>query len=115
MSVVPFAQPTDQRSSARRRVILGGIIINADGTQTWDCTVRNISDVGALIRLASDQAIPTHCLLVNLRDAVAHDVTVEWMRPPNFGLKFLESHKLENQSRPNLQLAQRLWMQRRGR
>jgi hypothetical protein len=56
-----------------------------------------------------------HCVLVNLRDAVAYEAVVEWVPPPNFGLRFLASHNLNGKFDPKMRLAHNLWLERRGR
>lgn len=111
----------DRRQSGRKRTLLGGIIANRAGTVTWDCSVKNISETGAQIRLASDQGktfdqtIPTECVFVNLAEATAHTATVEWRRHPMFGLKFIESYELEGQTDSTMQFAKALWLERRMR
>jgi len=111
----------DRRASGRKRTLLGGVIANRAGTVTWNCSVRDISETGAQIRLASgeaetfDQTIPTDCVFINLAKATAHTATVEWRRHPTFGLKFIDSYKLDRQTDSKMQFAKGLWLARRGR
>ncbi len=111
----------DRRASGRKRTFLGGIIANRASTLTWDCAVKDISETGAQIRLTSDQGetfdqtIPTDCIFINLANAMAHTAMVQWRRHPMFGLKFIESYKLEGQTDPNMLFAKKLWMERRRR
>ena len=54
----------DRRSSPRHRVLkTGKIVVNA-GRSTFDCTVRNLSDTGALLLVASSIGIPDQFQLV---------------------------------------------------
>jgi hypothetical protein len=111
----------DRRESTRRRVVLGGIIANRDGTLTWDCLVKDISAAGARIGFSFDQiktfdqTIPTDCIFINLRDGIAYQATVEWRRDPLYGLKFIESFELEGQVSSNMLFAKMLWLERRRR
>jgi hypothetical protein len=53
----------EKRAEPRRRVLKGARIVVA-GQSTFDCTVRNLSSNGALIRLPSIVGIPDHFDLV---------------------------------------------------
>jgi hypothetical protein len=105
----------NRRQSNRQRVLLGGLIVTRDGTRTWDCSIKDLSETGAKIRLAEGQVIPEHCIFVNLKDGIAYQVAITWHRPPMVGLKFLETHHLQTLTDPKLQFARRLWQERRGR
>jgi len=105
----------DQRQNGRRRVLLGGVIINRTGSQTWDCTVKDMSEHGVKIRLGEGQVIPSHCIFLNLRDGIGHMATVQWMHPPFAGLKLLDSFRLDELADPALQFVRRLWVERRRR
>lgn len=108
--------PAGERRQARRnRVLLGGIVISRDGAQTWDCSVKSLSDVGAKIQLSQGQIIPEHAFFVELNNGVGYEVTIIWLKPPHVGLKFLSSHHLETLNDPKLQFMRRLWQERRRR
>ena len=118
-NVPPTAE--DRRASTRKRTLFGGIVSNRAGTLTWNCTIRNISETGAQIRLASDQGktfdqtVPTECILIDLANAMAHTATVEWRSHPSFGVRFVKSYALEGQTDPVMQFAKALWQERRKR
>jgi hypothetical protein len=57
----------DKRSSLRRRVLKGGIIAYNDRHVTVSCTVRDISDTGARLRLTGSVNAPdTFELIIDL-------------------------------------------------
>jgi len=105
----------DRRQSGRRRVLQGGLIISRDGMRTWDCSIKDLSERGAKIRLPDGQIIPEHCIFVNLKEGMAYQVVVRWIRDPLAGLGYLESYRLQDLSDPKLQFIRRLWQERRGR
>jgi hypothetical protein len=56
---MPAADPTtDRRQSARNRTFIGGQIIFNQRQSTLDCTVRNLSDGGALLVLSEAVVTP---------------------------------------------------------
>ena len=48
----------ENRAAPRRRVLKGGRIVINDGFSTFQCTVRNLSDTGARLKVASVIGIP---------------------------------------------------------
>jgi PilZ domain len=53
----------EKRKSQRRRVLKTGKIVFNGGRSLIDCTVRNISDTGALLRVTSPVGIPEQFVL----------------------------------------------------
>lgn len=115
--VKPAAAPPSEnkRQSQRVRVLLGGLIVTRNGTQSWDCNVRDLSETGAKIRLAPGQVIPEHCYFVQLKDGIAYEANVQWLHVPEVGLKFLKSHHLRDSSDPKYEHLRQLWMGKRMR
>ena len=52
------APETEKRASARRRTLKSGKIVFNNRNSTIDCTVRNLSDTGAKLVVASALGIP---------------------------------------------------------
>jgi PilZ domain len=105
----------NRRHDRRNRVLLGGLVVSRDGAQTWDCTVTDLSETGAKIRLAKDQVIPEHHILINLKEGVAYEATASWIRLPLVGLNFSAEHRLEDLTDNKLMFVRRLWQERRRR
>jgi PilZ domain len=111
----PAPAAGERRGSQRRTVLFGAIIASRDGAYTWDVTVKNLSDLGAKVRLPAGGVIPSRCIFINVREGTAYEAIVVWIQPPLWGLRFLESYHLEQLSDPALQFIKRLWLQRRAR
>ena len=56
----------DRRHTIRHRTLKGGRIVTNDGHSTFNCTIRNLSETGALLRLVSVVGVPdTFSLLLD--------------------------------------------------
>lgn len=54
----------ERRTALRRRTLKGARIVVNNGYSTFDCIVRNLSETGALLKLASTLGIPDNFDLV---------------------------------------------------
>ena len=82
--------PDKQRASQRRRVLKAGIIAFNDRHSTLPCTVRNVSDTGALIRMPGTLSAPdTFDLIIEL-DGLEASCTVMWRKGEDVGVRFNE-------------------------
>jgi PilZ domain len=108
-------QIDNRRASRRQRVMLGGLIVSRGGAQTWDCAVRDVSETGAKIRLAPGQVIPEQCHFIQLKDGIAYDAVVEWLRLPEAGLRISNPYSLRDSSDPKYSQMRLLWQERRMR
>jgi hypothetical protein len=78
---------TNKRQGARRRVLKGGkISFHQLGTST-DCTIRNMSDLGACLVITSPVGIPDEFDLD--RDKTRRRCRVEWRSANQIGVSFL--------------------------
>lgn len=79
----------EQRQTVRRRVLKGGKIVFNHGRSTISCTMRNVSEQGALLRVESVVGIPDSFVLVVASDE--HPRTCEVVRRTanEVGVKFL--------------------------
>ena len=84
----------DGRKSLRKRVILGAKVVYNEGAYSIECRIRDLSDGGARIVLSPGLVIPTHVVLIDVRNAVAYESEVVWLKAPEFGLKFLSKHSM---------------------
>tara|TARA_R110002124_G_scaffold44422_5_gene135487 strand:+ start:11181 stop:11426 length:246 start_codon:yes stop_codon:yes gene_type:complete len=48
----------ERRATIRHRVLKGAHIVTNDGYSTYDCIVRNLSEAGARLKVASVVGIP---------------------------------------------------------
>ncbi len=78
---------TENRKSQRRRVLKAGTI-SINRTGGIDCTVRNLSDVGACLDVASPFGIPDDFELVIGEDDSQHACHVVWRSEKRIGIAF---------------------------
>ncbi len=77
----------DHRSAPRQRVLKGGRIVINDGFSTFQCTVRNLSDTGARLKVASIIGIPDAFQLA-MDDGRKFACTVAWKTEFEIGVQF---------------------------
>ncbi|WP_137151139.1 PilZ domain-containing protein [Devosia sp. FKR38] len=78
----------ERRATIRHRVLKGGHVVVNDGFSTFDCTVRNLSEAGARLKLASIIGIPDHFQLL-LDDGRSYACSVIWRRESELGVQFV--------------------------
>lgn len=77
-----------ERSSARSRVFKSAKIVFNSGAAAIDCTVRDISDRGARLIVASVIGIPDSFDLA-ISDAPVRQCRLIWRKPEQIGVAFL--------------------------
>lgn len=77
----------EHRTAPRQRVLKGGRIVINDGFSTFQCTVRNLSDTGARVKVASIVGIPDSFELA-MDDGRKFACTVVWKTATELGVKF---------------------------
>jgi hypothetical protein len=77
----------ERRGSIRHRTLKGGKIAMNEGFSTIDCTVRNLSPTGALLRVASVVGIPDAFQLV-MSDGQKFDCVVQRRTATDIGVSF---------------------------
>jgi hypothetical protein len=100
----------ERRGAGRARTLLAGKVVFRDGSQSFDCTIRNLTRTGAQIAIAKEHVIPTRVYLMDLRRGVAYEGVVIWIRPPRYGLKLGHAIALEALADPKLDFLKRLWL-----
>ncbi|KRP96182.1 MULTISPECIES: PilZ domain-containing protein [Bradyrhizobium] len=76
----------ERRDKARHRVLKAGTIEFGGGA--IDCTVRNLSDTGAALDVASPVGIPDHFTLFVQADGTHRTCTVVWRKEKRIGVRF---------------------------
>ena len=79
---------TDKRVAARKRVFKGARIAYNGRSSTLSCTVRDLSDTGARLRVPQGQAVPAQFDLLIDADGFEAPCTVLWRRREQLGVTF---------------------------
>ena len=77
----------DNRVAPRRRILKGGKIVINHGYSTFACTVRNLSDTGARLKVAGIIGIPDSFELV-MDDGARFACSVAWKTETEIGVRF---------------------------
>ncbi len=105
----------EQRRSPRLRALLGGKLAYGLGFFTLGCTVRDLSEDGARIKVPDGQAVPQNVYFLELRSGAVHEARVVWRRLPEVGLQFVKTCSLADLENPDLRTLRRLWTESRER
>ena len=81
-----MVEDPEYRRAPRRRVFKDGVI-QANGVGTV-CTVRNISDTGALL-IANSEETPDHLTLVIVSENLVKKCQVVWREGNRMGVSFV--------------------------
>ena len=78
---------SERRSLQRGRTLLGGKIVFNTGRSVIDCTVRNLSEEGACVDVASPIGLPDHVHLLIAGDAEPRPCNPIWQsRKPDWAV-----------------------------
>ena len=91
MTAVTNKEQADRRSVARRRVLKGGLVVFNDRYATLSCTVRDLSEAGARLRLGGAPSVPDRFELIIDLDGTEASCQVVWRKDQEMGVKFLAS------------------------
>ena len=79
---------SETRNAPRRRVLKAGVITFAYSAAI-DCTVRNLSDTGASLEVASPLGIPAMFVLVIKSDSFKRSCRIVWTKDRRIGVTFI--------------------------
>jgi len=108
MSVIPD-RASQRRGAARKRALLAGKLSNEDSSVTVDCTIRDLSDTGALVELSAPEMLPKTLRLLQIKDGIVWDVQVAWRRGNRMGLTLGDRHDLRGAIEPQLRVLRAIW------
>ena len=85
----PTDGPNDnKRTAPRQRTLKGGLIVLPNKMSTFECTIRNLSETGALLELASTLGIPQRFTLRMDDGSPEREVSVAWRTDRRLGVHF---------------------------
>ncbi len=107
--------PVNRRSNQRFRSYLHGKLIFEGPAFSADCTIRNLSQIGARVDVPVGAVYPAHALLLVTKTGAVHESTTIWASATAVGLCFDRSFDLNAGAPSRLGEAYRLWMEHRLR
>jgi hypothetical protein len=79
---------SDRRGGRRARTLKGGRIVFNGGYSSFECTIRNLSDSGALLKFGDVLGIPNHFELETETGRPRRKCTVRWRSGTLIGVSF---------------------------
>ena len=79
----------EHRISRRQRVLKSGKIIYANGSIVIDCTIRNISETGAQLKVPTTVGIPDRFEFRETIGGKGRPVTIVWRKGDLIGIRFV--------------------------
>ena len=83
-----FVMDDEHRASRRQRVLKSGKIVYGNGSIVVDCTIRNISETGAQLKVPTTVAIPDQFEFRETTTGKGRAVTVVWRKGDLIGIRF---------------------------
>ncbi len=106
---------SERRRRARQRALLNGKFVFEHPAMTVDCTIRDLTDLGARVVVGPGVIVPRLGWLINVRDGAAHRCEVIWRAGGLIGVKFVETINVRRPMLGPLNHLHRLWMASAGR
>jgi hypothetical protein len=78
----------EKRKTPRRRVLKEGKIVFADGNCVLDCTIRDMSESGARLSIASTVGIPERFQLFQKSSGLLYPARLAWRQANVIGIQF---------------------------
>ena len=101
---------TARRRDRRRSVLLTAVVVSRDGKEVRDCTMLDVSDTGARLRLSRPGAVPPGSMLIDLRNRKAYELLVAWQNQSQCGVRFVKSHLIDANLPKDLAYLSHVWL-----
>jgi hypothetical protein len=112
----PAPSLANRREASRPRALLSGMLVFGPSQFTADCTIRDLTEQGARVRVRDDIVLPEPIWLIHLNSGKAQRAVVAWREPPDLGLRFEETVDLSTPITGGpLYRLHRLWIDSTGR
>lgn len=95
MSSKPVAKAAisvEKRSRPRRWRLEGGRISPPDGVFSLQCTIVDMHEDGARVRVSETLNMPPRIRLFDTRERIVYFADIIWSGPPEYGLRFYEKN-----------------------
>src|SRR5689334_13336360 len=102
----------ERRTTRRRRVLFSGALCNMDGTQCYDCTIRDMTELGAQVVVPNSPSFDAKVFLLHTRDGIAYEALVVSKKRNSVSLKFASATPLANNDDAKVRWLKELWRSR---
>jgi len=89
--------------------------VHGADAHTLDGVVRDLSETGARLGIASSLPLPKSFRLILAREGRCHEVEVVWRRGQEIGVTFIGAIDLSDATDASVRLLKRLWAEMAGR
>lgn len=86
----PDEKKEELRKSQRHRTLKGASLVLPGTGSTFSCTLRNLSEGGAMVELPSTLGVPYEIILETADAQIRRRVRVAWRTETRMGLTFLD-------------------------
>ena len=83
---MPEDSANEKRIAPRRRVLKAAFVIISDKAPKLECTIRNLSDTGAVLQVSTSFGIPAYFDVIV--DGVRHRCRSVWRTDTKIGVAF---------------------------
>jgi hypothetical protein len=111
MTEVRSQRVESARRTRRKRVLMNGVIADISGKRLFDCTLVDISEDGARIRLPAKCQLPASYYLINVPARLAYQAVTVWRNSAQVGIRFANIIPVSGGNDPALVFLRRLWFQ----
>lgn len=106
---------SNRRQSERRETCLKAqISYGPKDAIALACTIRNISNGGAMLDLPEERLLPPAFRLINIGEGFAYDAHIVWRRGGQIGVYFTGSSDLRAAASPKTRALRAVWEQLAG-
>jgi len=102
--------PANRRGGERRRVLLGGKIVQQGGAFSTDCAIRDLSETGARLRLPAPAPVGGDFYLIEMRSGRIFHAEVKWRENQDLGVLFRHPDPVDDPDSKERRMLHRLWL-----
>lgn len=105
----PLSDGIQKRVAPRERTLRTGKLFFGPDLLELNCTVTDISEGGARVRLPAGQYVPNSLWLMEVRSGIVSEAVVVWRAYPMVGLKFSSSEHVDEAPGMHGRIFRRIW------
>ena len=95
-------------------MLFSGALCSLDGKRCYDCTIRDMTELGAHVVVPNSQSLDAKVFLLHLRDGIAYEAFVVSKLRDSVSLKFGAATPLARNEDSKVRWLRDLWRTRRG-